>query len=99
MSGSYGTVAANSCISCHALHNASGPVRLLRGSNEADLHRLPQRRHNVSPAAPDIFAEYSKIGHPFPAGQNTHDAAEAVLLNNNRHATCADCHDATARSR
>ena len=48
---------------------------------------------NLSPAAPNIFAEYSKIGHPFPSGTNTHDAAEPAVLNNNRHATCADCHN------
>jgi len=53
---------------------------------------------NVSPAAPNVFAEYQapKIGHPFPVGNNPHDAAESVLLNQNRHATCVDCHDAHA---
>ena len=35
-------------------------------------------------------------GQPSPAfGDNFHDAAEAALLNNNRHATCVDC---TART-
>ena len=28
--GTYGTVTANACISCHAPHNAQGPARLLR---------------------------------------------------------------------
>src|ERR1019366_2394225 len=42
--------------------------------------------------APNIFAEFAKTGHPFPAGTNVHDAAEAAVLNNNRHATCVDCH-------
>ncbi len=42
----------------------------------------------------NVFAEYAtpKVGHPFPASSNPHDAAEGVLLNNNRHATCVDCH-------
>jgi hypothetical protein len=42
----------------------------------------------------NVFAEYAapKIGHPFPASSNAHDAAESTLLNNNRHATCVDCH-------
>jgi hypothetical protein len=31
-----------------------------------------------------------------PAGNNFHDEAEAALLNNNRHATCVDCHNAHA---
>ncbi len=30
--GSYPTVAADACISCHAPHNASGTARLLRGA-------------------------------------------------------------------
>ena len=44
----------------------------------------------------NVFAEYAapKVGHPFPASTNPHDATEGVLLNNNRHATCVDCHNA-----
>jgi hypothetical protein len=43
----------------------------------------------------DVFAEYAapKVGHPFPASTNPHDASESTLLNNNRHATCVDCHN------
>ena len=29
--GSYSTVAADACLSCHAPHNAAGAARLLRG--------------------------------------------------------------------
>jgi hypothetical protein len=47
---------------------------------------------NISPAIPNIYAEFSKIAHPYPSGINTHDTGEAALLNNNRHATCVDCH-------
>ncbi|MDT8068734.1 MAG: cytochrome c3 family protein [Terriglobia bacterium] len=61
----------------------------------------------LSPGVPNIFDEYLKQGkgagqsfygtaHPWPAGINTHDADEATLLNNNRHATCADCHNSHA---
>jgi predicted CXXCH cytochrome family protein len=60
---------------------------------------------NVS--APNVFAEFGltsqsgtppagngiKVGHPFPSQTNPHDAAESVLLNNDRHSTCADCHN------
>jgi hypothetical protein len=42
------------------------------------------------------MAEIAKTGHPLPSGNNFHDAAEATLLNNNRHATCVDCHSAHA---
>jgi predicted CXXCH cytochrome family protein len=91
--GSYGTVASNACISCHEPHNASGPVRLLRQANEADCAACHGGGTNLSPAAPNIFAEYQKISHPFPNGTNGHDAAEPAVLNNNRHATCVDCHN------
>jgi predicted CXXCH cytochrome family protein len=96
--GSYPTVATDGCISCHAPHNASGPNRLLRGQNEQDCISCHNGGANVSPMAPyaNVFVEYAapKVGHPFPASTNPHDASEAVLLNNNRHATCVDCHNA-----
>ncbi len=92
--GSYPTVAMSACISCHAPHNGSGPSQLLRGQNEQDCITCHNGGANVSPAAPNVFSEYAtpKVGHPFPTSTNQHDAAEATLLNNNRHATCVDCH-------
>jgi hypothetical protein len=60
---------------------------------------------NVTPSLPNVYAEFAKgTAHPFPAlsGNNTHDPAapppplgsnEATLSNNNRHATCVDCHN------
>jgi mono/diheme cytochrome c family protein len=74
-------VATQNCVTCH------------NGNN------------NITPALPNIYAEFAKLtAHPFPAlsGNNTHDPtvpppplgqAEATLLNNNRHATCVDCHN------
>jgi predicted CXXCH cytochrome family protein len=97
--GPYPTVAANACASCHAEHNAAGPARLLRGLNEQACIACHNGGSNVSPAAPNVFAEFGKKGHPFPAGTNLHDAAEPTLLNNNRHATCADCHESHAAQR
>ena len=91
--GNYGTVGGNACTSCHQSHNAQGPVRLLRGTNEQDCISCHAGGSNVSPAAPDVFSEFKKIGHPFQNGTNVHDAAENPELNNNRHATCADCHN------
>jgi predicted CXXCH cytochrome family protein len=92
--GSYPTVAADACISCHTPHNSSGTARLLRGSNEQDCIACHNGGSNVSPPAPNVFSEYAtpKVGHPFPTSTNPHDAAENTLLNNNRHATCVDCH-------
>ena len=100
--GGYPTVAQNACISCHMPHNAPGLTRLTRAPNELDCVNCHSGGANVSPAAPNVFAEYTKagnVGHPFPQGTNNHDAAEDligqnVVLNNNRHATCVDCHNA-----
>ena len=66
--GPYPTVGANSCTSCHAMHNASGPVRLLRGLNEGACISCHSGGSNVSPAAPDVFTEFKKKAHPFPGG-------------------------------
>jgi len=96
--GSYATVAADACIACHAPHNAAGAARLLRGQNEQDCIACHNGGTNISPMPiyANVFAEYAtpKVGHPFPTSTNPHDAAEAALLNNNRHATCVDCHNA-----
>jgi hypothetical protein len=46
----------------------------------------------MSPAAPNVYAEFAKLSHLLPAGTYGHDAGEPAVLNNNRHATCADCH-------
>jgi predicted CXXCH cytochrome family protein len=106
--GSYLTVAANACSSCHMSHQTVSPARLLRPATPTatGFDTVTQdclTCHNggtyLSPAAPNVIAEISgvgKVGHPLPAGNNYHDAAEAAVLNNNRHATCVDCHNAHA---
>ena len=95
--GSYTTVAADACLSCHAPHNANGTSRILRGQNEQDCIAC-HNGANISPMPTweNVFAEYAspKVGHPLPNATSPHDAAEATLLNNNRHATCVDCHSA-----
>jgi len=91
--GSYRNVGQNACISCHVVHNAPTSARLLRGQNEQDCILCHGGGTNISPSIPNVFAEFSKGGHPFPSATQPHDAAEGVLLNQNRHATCADCHD------
>lgn len=91
--GGYSTVAQNGCNSCHMPHNASGPVRLLRGPNEQDCAAC-HAGTNLEPAILNVYSEFAKTGsHPVPSGNNLHDRAETALLNNNRHATCADCHN------
>jgi len=95
--GSYHTVAADACIGCHAPHKASGTSPMLRGQDEQDCIAC-HNGANISPMPQyaNVFLEYAapKVGHPFPNSTGRHDAAETVLLNNNRHATCVDCHSA-----
>ena len=103
--GQYNTVAVNACTSCHMEHNANGPARLMRPATPAatgvdvstqDCITCHNGGNNVSPAAPNVYAEFAKVSHLLPAGSNIHDEAEAAVLNNNRHATCVDCHNAHA---
>ncbi|HXW13474.1 MAG TPA: hypothetical protein VEN79_03105, partial [Terriglobia bacterium] len=91
--GGYATVALNACESCHETHNAPGAQRLLRGVNETDCLACHGGGSNLSPSIPNVFAEFAKVGHPFSTASGTHDANEAILLNQNRHATCVDCHN------
>jgi predicted CXXCH cytochrome family protein len=91
--GGYGTVADNACSGCHMSHNASGQARLLRGSDDAACLSCHNGGTGVIPAASNVFAEIAKGGHPLPSGNFTHDRTEGAVLNNNRHATCVDCHN------
>jgi predicted CXXCH cytochrome family protein len=91
--GAYPTVALNACASCHMEHNAPGAARLLRGKNENDCLACHGAGGNMSPVALNVFAEFSKAGHPFSTVGGVHDEAEPALLNQNRHATCVDCHN------
>ncbi|HLJ25831.1 MAG TPA: cytochrome c3 family protein [Candidatus Angelobacter sp.] len=91
--GGYATVALNACESCHETHNAPGAARLLRGKNEADCAACHGGGSNISPVALNVSAEFAKVGHPFSTASSSHDANENILLNQNRHATCVDCHN------
>ncbi len=99
--GSYSTVAQNACLSCHLPHNSTAGARLLRGpvpsvpnmdASTQNCITCHNGGSNISPAIANVYAEFSKISHPFPSGINVHDAGEPPLLNNNRHGTCVDCH-------
>jgi predicted CXXCH cytochrome family protein len=91
--GAYPTVALNACESCHTAHNAPGGARLLRGKNENDCSACHGASGNLSPATLNVYAEFAKSSHPFSTAGGSHDAAESILLNLNRHATCVDCHN------
>jgi len=91
--GPYSTVALNACSSCHMDHNAVGAARLLRGTNENDCISCHAGGASISPAILNVAAEFAKAAHPYSTASGSHDAAEAVLLNQNRHSTCVDCHN------
>jgi len=100
--GSYTNVGQNACISCHMPHNSLAGGRLLRGPVPAVSNMDASTQNcmtchnggsNILPAIPNVYAEFAKISHPYTSGNNVHDTGEAVLLNNNRHATCVDCHN------
>jgi len=100
--GSHGTLRKNACLSCHATHKALAGGALLSPPKQA-LPNVDASTQNclnchnggstVSPAIPNIYQEFTKKGHPFPAGSNLHVMNENAMLNQNRHATCVDCHD------
>jgi hypothetical protein len=100
--GPYLSVNQNACLSCHTSHNAPGGPDLLNGPTPAvpNMDAATQEcmschngGSNLSPAIPNIFAEFAKTGHPFPSGSNKHASTEGVVLKNNRHASCVDCHN------
>ncbi len=91
--GGYSTVALNACAACHMEHNAPGASEILRGKNENDCVACHGGGGNISPAIPNVSAEFAKAGHPYSTASGSHDPAESALLNQNRHATCADCHN------
>ena len=100
--GPYGNTRQNACLSCHAPHNAPGAASLLTGPPQPtpNLDTVTQNcischngGSNISPAIPNVFAEFAKTGHPFQGSGSKHNNREGAVLNNNRHATCVDCHE------
>jgi predicted CXXCH cytochrome family protein len=100
--GAYATVGVNACTSCHMEHNSQSPARLLRSAVPAAPGFDPVTQNcmtchgggtYLSPAIGNIMAEVAKVSHPLPSGRNFHDASERLVLNNNRHASCVDCHN------
>lgn len=84
------TVAENGCTSCHKVHSAGAPERLLRFPREED-NCLNCHRGGV--AVTNIESELRKrSAHPVFATQGRHDPEEAVRLQR-RHVECADCHN------
>ena len=105
--GGYLNVADSGCQSCHMPHNAGGAKGLLRHSttpapNADDASQSCINCHNggsdkLAVAILDVYSEFGKKGgHPFPSTDNLHLSTEPVVLDQNRHASCVDCHNSHA---
>ena len=91
--GAYGTVAADSCSSCHRAHNNAVGPRSLDAVEEAACSPCHSGA-NVSPTLLNVTGEYAKAySHPTLTVSGAHDAAESLPVNTTRHAECADCHN------
>jgi predicted CXXCH cytochrome family protein len=99
--GPYRTVALNACASCHTQHNAQGQHSLLRASDDLVCLTCHNGSSNISPAIANIQAEMvaPKYGHAFVVGNTPHVSTEAVLLNQNIHVSCVDCHNPHSSNR
>jgi len=99
--GKYGNVARNACSSCHAAHNAQGTNSLLRAADDQTCLVCHNGGSNVSPPISNVLAETvaPKYGHSFSVGDTPHRPNESVLLNQNMHVTCVDCHNPHSSNR
>jgi predicted CXXCH cytochrome family protein len=98
--GNYTNIAEFACSTCHTQHNSTGPGLLRKSANplpNIDNDSLTcftchDGSDNLVQPIANVLADFQKVGHPFPDANNPHTGAEPVVLNHNRHATCADCH-------
>lgn len=104
--GFYTTISEFACASCHSQHNATGPGLIRanpnRPANTDDVSQTCFTCHdgsdNLAQPILNVLADFQKTGHPFADSSNLHSTTEGVVLNNNRHTTCEDCHKAHAAS-
>ncbi len=102
--GNYTTVSEFACSSCHVQHNASGQALLRKNPNQlTNIDDTSQSclvchdgSSNLAQPILNILAESQKNGHPFANSSNVHTPGEQTVLDRNRHATCADCHNSHA---
>ena len=91
--GPYGTVAADSCSSCHRAHNNAVGPRSLDAAEEAACSACHSGL-NASPPLRNVMADYAKTyAHPTLTVSGAHDPVEPLPVNTTRHAECADCHN------
>jgi predicted CXXCH cytochrome family protein len=101
--GGYSNVSEFACSSCHASHGALGMGLMRKNPNRPpnvdDTSQACFTCHdgsdNLSVPILNVLADFTtagQIAHPFADTGNPHALDEPVVLDRNRHATCADCH-------
>ncbi len=86
----YGNVTSNGCMSCHKIHSARHPERLLRARRDEDNCL---NCHSGAVANFNIAADIRKrSGHYVPGRGGVHDPAERPFTMR-RHVECVDCHN------
>ena len=100
--GGYSTVNEFACSNCHRSHNALGMGLLRKNPNRpANVDETSQACFTchdgsdnlVQPLLNVVGAFNGQQGHPFSDASNPHAMNEPVVLDRNRHTTCADCHE------
>lgn len=83
------------CLSCHAVHNAPGPVRLLKHAQEED-NCLASCHNGVDTNSINVKPLFGPAMHRHPVdelkGRGVHDENEALPALN-YHVQCVDCHN------
>jgi predicted CXXCH cytochrome family protein len=99
--GPYPRVSQNGCASCHAQHNVQAQNSLLRAVDDQTCLICHNGSSNLSPAISNVLVEMvaPKYGHAFSVGNTPHRPNEAVLLNQNMHVSCVDCHNPHSANR
>lgn len=102
--GAYSTVNEFGCSSCHSSHGALG-MGLVRNNpnrpiNVDDTSQTCFTCHdgsdNLAQPILNVLATFNtggEVAHPFADANNQHNVNEPVVLDRNRHTTCADCHE------
>ncbi|QWV92473.1 hypothetical protein KP004_14855 [Geomonas oryzisoli] len=84
----------NGCVTCHVVHNAPRPVRLLRGAKLEDT--CYQSCHNGTGVGADIKSLLGAGMHRHPVGEDGggvgHDEKESLPAAEH-HVQCVDCHN------
>jgi predicted CXXCH cytochrome family protein len=99
--GGYSTVNQFACSNCHGSHNALGMGLLRPNPNRpANIDDTSQACFTCHDGSDNLAQPLLNItgafngqqGHPYADTSNPHAMNEPVVLDRNRHTTCADCH-------